>query len=513
MADEQEIAFEESGIAEPELDSVVETVARSASLRTRCPIHMGGRDAFLCGREIYSGGPDEQPVCLMHSKTQNKQSGKLFDAFWLEFEKILEEAGENEAHFERFVFPQVNLRGREFRAACNFGFVTFMQDADFSRVIHRNEANFSGAVFMLDATVSGAVFRQSAYFNGTAFNGEAHFAGTFFKMEASFRGASFAGLAHFSAAHCNELANFSGATFTGEARFVDTKFSETSDWRNCVFLDRAEFRRTQFDPRTPGHPSAVFASASFAKPDEINFDDVDLGRVLFHKCDPSQLRFNASVRWGRREGSQRLVIFEEIIPGDQEYVTGLWWNRQRDYSAVAQVYQQLKKNYDARLDYWTANEFHFGEMEMKRLTGPTSGKLPGMRQWLHRNLSLVAFYRWFSDYGNSYLKPMLWLLLIMALTAALLPIPGAGLKREKAKCAETYTSVWRAADHWTPNLWAEARLLGKSAITAVDTATFQKGAEYSPAYPWGRVIAIAETLLTSTLFGLFLLAIRRQFKR
>ena len=47
----------------------------------------------------------------------------------------------------------------------------------------------------------------------------------------------------------------------------------------------------------------------------------------------------------------------------------------------------------------------------------------------------------------------------------------------------------------------------------MDTATFQHNPEYTPSYPWGRVLAIIETLVTSTLSGLFLLAIRRQFRR
>jgi hypothetical protein len=62
-------------------------------------------------------------------------------------------------------------------------------------------------------------------------------------------------------------------------------------------------------------------------------------------------------------------------------------------------------------------------------------------------------------------------------------------------------------------LRAEVRLAAKGLITSVDTATLQRSSEYAPAYPWGRVLAIVETLLTATLFGLFLLAIRRQFKR
>jgi len=73
--------------------------------------------------------------------------------------------------------------------------------------------------------------------------------------------------------------------------------------------------------------------------------------------------------------------------------------------------------------------------------------------------------------------------------------------------------VWNLQKGYGENLWAETRLAGKSAITSVDTATFQRSAEYAPAYPWGRVLAIIETLLTSSLFALFLLAIRRQFRR
>jgi hypothetical protein len=40
----------------------------------------------------------------------------------------------------------------------------------------------------------------------------------------------------------------------------------------------------------------------------------------------------------------------------------------------------------------------------------------------------------------------------------------------------------------------------------------QKG-HYEPSYPWGRLLALFEVLLTSTLIALFLLAVRRQFRR
>ena len=449
----------------------------------------------------------------MHSRTTGKQSGELCDQFWLEFERIANAAGDGEAHFEGFVFPRADFRGREFRADCRFGSCVFTGEAFFSRAIFKQGADFSNAVFAEDADFNGALFSQLAHFTAVSFTGDALFGGAIFIDEAEFSSAEFKGEAQFKGAIFKKAARFSYADFSLQARFEDVQFNGTANFSRCTFLDLAEFRRASFDPQIEGEPSAVFSLAEFSKPGEIIFDDVDLSRALFHNCDVSEVSFTSSARWGTRRRNRGLTVYEETIPYKHDFARRLERHGQRDHRAIAQVYQQLKKNYDARLDYWTANECHFGEMEMKRLTGPTSGKLLGLRRWFQSNLSLVAFYRWFSDYGNSYWKPMAWLLATLFLFAALLPLPGAGLMREKAKHTETYLSVWRVQDGWTPNLWVEARLFGKSIITSVDTATFQKAAEYTPAYPWGRVLAIVATLLTSTLFGLFLLAIRRQFKR
>jgi hypothetical protein len=51
------------------------------------------------------------------------------------------------------------------------------------------------------------------------------------------------------------------------------------------------------------------------------------------------------------------------------------------------------------------------------------------------------------------------------------------------------------------------------AMTSLSVAGFQRELRYLPGYPWGRLLALVEVLLTTTLSGLFALAIRRQFKR
>jgi len=535
MADEQEITSDERAVAEPEIEPVEglerepemepdeSAAAEGDRAEAGCSVRMGDFGHVSCPRRLHVApdGIDEKPVCLMHSKDPRKQSGPLFDACSLEFERILGDAGEGEAYFDHFFFPPLDFTGRKFEAICRFYAATFTQDADFSYVPFAKEADFREATFTQHADFRFAIFTQTANFHKATFMQDADFSGRIF----------------------TQWADFGEVTFEQAIRFVGTIFHGTAHWESSRFLDQAEFRRTKFDPQIAGAPSAVFALARFSKPGEIVFDDVDLSRALFHDTDVSQLWFTSSVRWGNRYDIRGLAVFEETIDFGQRYAIGLKRSGQRDYGAVAQIYHQLKKNYDSRLDYWTANECHFGEMEMRRLATPVRGRLfrgewkrphrrrvkllrkaglwrvqvrkrsMRLRWWLHRRLSLVALYLYASGYGNSYGKPMLWLLATVVLFALLLPLPGVGLTRQEATHAETYASAWRAGDDWRPNLWAEARLVGKGAITAVDAATFQKSAEYAPAYPWGRVLAIFETLLTSSLLALFLLAIRRQFRR
>jgi hypothetical protein len=358
------------------------------------------------------------------------------------------------------------------------------------------------------------------------FKGGVEFQNAKFAKKALFLGATFAGSTYFSDMTFGEASDFTsanfmhGAVFTGStligpAIYSHAAFVDTGDWSEAEFRDRADFRDTSFTLGDKESPSAVFSLARFYKPGEIVFEDVDLDRAVFFNCDVSQVWFKPSVNWGRRPRQGQLAVFEETASNEVAEDYSFQVEGKRNYRAIAQIYRQLKKNYDSRLDYWTANEFHFGEMEMKRLAGPTDGRLLWLRRWWHRNLSFVAWYKYASDYGNSYGKPLAWLFGVLVAAALLFPITGLELKQaiSTSSARVTYSCVWNRQDSWTNNFWTEAKLIGKSGITAIDTATFQRTPEYTPVYPRGRVVAIFETLLTSSLFALFLLAIRRQFRR
>jgi hypothetical protein len=250
-----------------------------------------------------------------------------------------------------------------------------------------------------------------------------------------------------------------------------------------------------------------------------------LGQALFHNCDDSQVNFSL-VEWRQRKGSGKRMVFEEIV--DLEATLGPAKDLklakgspdERDYGLIAELYQQLKKNYDERKDYWTAGDFHYGEMEMKRLASRRKNKI---WRWWHRRLSLVAWYKYASQYGESYARPAFWLATILFAFALLFPV--AGLRYDPAKNPHvasgtvlssyvlTYWHPFPPGQGGTERHKAQWRLFGHSCVTALDVAAFQRDRTYEPAYPWGRLLFLMELLLVPTLFGLFLLAAQRQFRR
>ena len=542
-----------------------------------CPIKM--RDGRRCGRPLHKTVHREDKVnsCLMHTHDPKKDVA----AFQEEFERILKAARTALADFSGFVFPTANY-SRKFTAGCDFsgatftqdahfGAATFMQGADFSgakftqrasfyRATFTQEANFSEATFTQDADFIEAKFTQRASFYGATFTQDAAFGVATFTQQASFSdarftqrasfyratftedahfGARFTQQASFSDARFMQDAGFHWATFTQEALFGGTKFEKLASFEAATFLGPAEFRETVFREDGKSEPGPIFVSAQFSRPEAVIFYKTYLGQALFHDCDVSKFVFS-SVRWRQRKGKGKRMVFEEIVdlwhgaasalkPGSDN-------PNERDYGLIAELYQQLKKNYDDRKDYWTAGDFHYGELEMKRLSSRHRNRV---LRWLHRHVGLVAWYKYANAYGESYLRPALWLGAVLFLFTLLYPVAGLVYHADRADPATRANREQPVMLASTPagapvprtakltyqrpsqdetrdrkqKWWARLRLVAHSSLTTGYIAAFQKDLVYEPSYPWGRVLALLEVVLTSTLFALFLLAVRRQFRR
>lgn len=234
----------------------------------------------------------------------------------------------------------------------------------------------------------------------------------YLRTAADFRRATFDRAALFTDADFLGLADFRGTTFVGFAKFSGACFTEEADFREAKFLGPVEFRESKFRGGMGGVPEPVFSLAQFERPEEVIFYKTYLGWALFHNCDVSKFVFS-DVSWRERKGTRRFMVFDEEVELAEEaaaLTTKPADADERNYCLIAELYQRLKKNYDDRRDYWTAGDFHYGEMEMKRLS--SRRKFPILR-WLHRYCGLLAWYKYFSEYGESYARPAALLLFFL----------------------------------------------------------------------------------------------------
>jgi uncharacterized protein YjbI with pentapeptide repeats len=509
-----------------------------------------------CGRPIYpSPAYDPTLVCLMHSRDPQKSDA----AFQEEFEAILK-AGDEVADFTKFVFPRANYVQRKFAEVCVFHAATFTEDVSFYDSEFTQDADFRGATFMQGASFWNAKFRQDANFGGATFKDVSFYDATFTR-EVSFYDAKFTQDSEFTNATFTQGAEFTKATFTrdalfGNAKFTQfvrfyrstfeqsasfqgTKFMQTADFigvtfaqnanfnaatftqkvsfARAQFLGPAEFRETHFRRDEEPLPGPIFSLAGFFQPEAVIFYKTYLGRALFYNCDVSRVNFS-SVEWRRRKGSRKWMVFEEEV--HLEAAPDLKPTEssadERHYWLIVELYQQLKKNYDGRQDYGTGGDFHYGELEMKRLA--TRRKNNAVR-WLVQHSRLVALYKFASQYGESYVRPGVLFVAALLLFALLYPV--AGLRYEPkndlggnvSSIEPVILSYSNPDQQGVGPIQARVKLFGSSCLTALEIAAFQKEPAYKPVRTWGRALTLIEMLLTSTLAGLFFLAVRRQFRR
>jgi uncharacterized protein YjbI with pentapeptide repeats len=626
---------------------------QAAAVKT-CPVSMRG--AKPCGRPLYGFIANDDPthVCLMHTHHYKKDA-----AFRVEFDHILNTAGHGLADFTRFVFLTADYKDRLFEAECEFNGAVFTRRADFVGATFAQAVDFRGAHFAKGADFAGAKFMQGGNFVTSKFRGVTSFSGarftqgadftwarfasdalfhkSEFRQEAQFHEATFQSDVDFTEAAFTTDANFYGTSFAQRVRFNKTRFAQLADFTRVRFFAAAEFLETDFRQDDDAAPGPVFSSAEFSHPETVLFYRSALDNALFHNCDVSRISFS-SVHWREREGSRKRMVFEETVELSYSQTQALRPRPnspdERDFDLVAGLYQQLKKNYDDSKDYQTGGDFHYGELEMRRQATPDPGRIPRafgtkvlgearfqrLRQLWHRKLSLIAWYKYASEYGESHARPLLLLFFfvfllfpfayaISGLTHKLAenttplesvepsgatlrtihesqpadaqehlsqivpngssksekrhtpigavpkvqnpPKPSIGT-RENVRGSHSEASLTKQLPSANPQLsttpvlspsrestarptpsvviltyWqpflptdkgdelfrARLRLLRNSLITSLDVAAYQRDKEYEPKYPLGHIVALLETFLTSTLFALFLLALRRQFRR
>jgi uncharacterized protein YjbI with pentapeptide repeats len=256
----------------------------------------------------------------MHSNDPQKSAS----AFWEDIKRILTEAGTGKADFTRFIFPAGEW-DKDCKAECIFDHAVFAAGIDFNETHFANncwfgETRFQGPASFYrtlfdSACVPADVKARGVWFAKCWFESSADFTEAIFAEQANFQAATFAEDTRFYESVFGGDADFSGTEFKKNAYFQQASFAKTVDFTYSRFLAEVRFRKTIFRGADNADedlaPGLILTNAYFEKPAAVLFYDTCLGNALLHSCDVSAFVFS-NVRWRKRKGSRRRMVFEEV---------------------------------------------------------------------------------------------------------------------------------------------------------------------------------------------------------
>jgi uncharacterized protein YjbI with pentapeptide repeats len=350
---------------------------------------------------------------------------------------------EHDASFRQYLFSRISffrhgafLHSADFGGAtffdADFGGATFSSGADFYGATFSEGAHFSRATFSGVANFRSATFSRVAYFSDTTFSRATYFVGAAFLGKVDFHGATFSGAAFLNGATFSGGADFNGATFSGVANFgkaildewvIFTSFGETSSFVNAEMKGETSFE------------GAIF------------------------KNGPPKF-FGAKLH----QGTVWRGITWPPTPKDKDEV-----------GACIDAYACLKLEMDRLKKHEDELNFFVLELQSRRvLAGPWRG-FP------------IAIYGIFSDYGRSYLRPLVSLFVVMAIGAV---------------------AFW----YFDARTFGEA--LGLSSANTLSVFGFRRdfGLEIDTPLAQLKVLAAIQTILGTILLFLFGLGIRNRFR-
>ncbi len=260
---------------------------------------------------------------------------------------------------------------------------------DFSNVEFEDPVDFEGFSFPHNTVFKGAIFSKQANFHGASFSGVANFACTEFSDKAIFSGAEFSGSAEFVHAEFSGPTLFKNVVFSSYALFETAKkgakFSREANFEGATFEDKAAFSHRTFNDE------AIFNNCKFKT--TTNFDESVFERpprflgTEMHQ-DTSFHRTEFNNKDAKNDGHKELAVH-------------------------ANAWRALKLAMNRTHNHQQELLFFGYEMDKKVRLYKTE-----WREFTeHKKLGLalgLKLYKWSSDYGRSYILPLIWLVVSIA---------------------------------------------------------------------------------------------------
>lgn len=467
--------------------------------------------------------------CVLHTPLEAREKLGLEN----NFNQIIE---------ERKKYRKYNFGGCHFRdtlvvhqpsfGPANLNFKDCIFENDFNaKNLTIGPSDFSGAHFIKAAVFSDSEFGGEIKFDEVVFDGEANFSSCTFKSALNFSKVKYQVLDFRNAkfyADClfSFIKKIEDSKSKVENKLTDFDFSDVIIGTDCkITFHMSSLINAAFSPRGNGileFLGSFLQNVSFMNADLSNciFNRIGLSESFFSGAKLSETRFiDCTFREEKSLTYKRIAIFDEFYDQKKEEFRKKGWftffnffhERSMTISALAETYCALKNNFESNKDYVTADKFHFSEMEMKRcLLGANIVKTDKSRKWdhlfdllYHFRVRLFSFYPWYkylSGYGTSYIRAFCCILVSLLFFSTSYMV--TGLPNIEYEIGNQSNLIEVFKDFAGSFLYAIGILIpgiSKYFTDNVSTAT--------------KWVTVIEFIVMWTLIPLFVLALKRHFKR
>lgn len=459
----------------------------------RCQVEMS--DGKPCGRYFHDG-----ENCVFHSKKEDKD----LNLFHGELYQIFGDKSQKTYDFKGFVFPKgvallknfskpATFTDAVFKGEAGFSGAVFKEWVDFRNALFEGEADFRGVVFEHGASFWNAIFKEKTFFMISVFKGEADFEFASFVSAVYFVGTEFRDCADFSHTAFERLADLWNVIFKGESSFEDTSFAGKANFMGSTFEENLLMNADNQDKKA-FQEEVDFTSVKFLKPELVEFRKIDLSKFRFLNTDVRKIHF-IDVDWYKRKG--RNQVFDEVSsdPDTKDF----------EWQLIAQLYRRIRANYEENLRYSEAGDFYIGEMEMRKKAETSFlKKLP------------LLLYKAISNYGESYYRPLCWILTILLLFPILFMFAGIQPINIESSDSKVNTINYRldfSSIHSLLPTEDKIKDYSTSFLYSMSTFSFIRDKKYTTINNWGNALFVIESILSPIMLAFLLLALRRRFKR
>jgi len=150
----------------------------------------------------------------------------------------------------------------------------------------------------------------------------------------------------------------------------------------------------------------AIVNTTIIKPECFTIQNSNLYGVCFVGTNVADINFRSNT-W-TTNCQKRFILFEQLyLTGEISESLSFYggYNHDISFAGCCEIYQQLKCNFEKRGNYSGASDFHYGEMETRRLSNNA----------VFKYISIYSWYKYISSYGQSYWRTigMFFLFLIL----------------------------------------------------------------------------------------------------